>query len=147
MRKYFLLVIIILFVNCSKSPEPIKYGHDSCENCRMLITDHKYGSELITSKGRIYKFDSIECLADYSIKLENSVIGSMWVTNFSNPHELINVNTAIFLKSENLRSPMGLNLSAFSSYPEMENIKKQYGGDKIQWNDLVNYVTKKWHDE
>ena len=144
---FYLFTVILLLSSCSKSPEPIQYGHDSCENCRMLISDPKYGSELITSKGKIYKFDSIECLADFNNNLNIEDISSIWVTDFSKPNEFININDGFFLKSKNLRSPMGLNLSAFSNAAGLNKIKEQYSGDEIKWDDLVIYVKQQWHEK
>lgn len=144
---FYLFAVILLLSSCSKSPEPIQYGRDSCDNCRMLISDPKYGSELITSKGKIYKFDSIECTADFYNNLNVEDINSIWVTDFLRPNEFININEGLFLRSKNLRSPMGLNLSAFSNATELNKIKEQYGGDEIRWNDLVIYVKQQWHEK
>ena len=48
---------------CSKGHQPINYGEDECEFCKMMVMDKRYGAELVTDKGKIYFFDSIECLA------------------------------------------------------------------------------------
>jgi copper chaperone NosL len=140
-----LLLISSTFLSCQSKPEPILYGEDECDNCKMTISDPKYGAELITDKGKIFKFDSIECLADYSTKVESGTIGSMWVADFSNPENLINALDALYLKSDRLRSPMGLNLSAFNNSPELEKVINEFGGDRISWTDLIKYVSEKWN--
>lgn len=141
-----LSILSLFFIQaCSSEPEPIKYGHDSCEHCKMLISDHNYGAELITKKGKIFKFDSIECLADYQKTLSNEEIHSMWVVNFYPPNELINIKNAYFLLSDNLKSPMGLYLSAFNNDVELNKIAEKYGGKEINWEDLLEYVNKKWN--
>ena len=140
-----LIAAVSFLIACSAEPEPISYGKDNCEYCKMLITDSKYGAELITHKGKIYKFDSIECLAAYSDLKNPKEINTMWVVNFSQPNDLINVNDSHFLLSENLRSPMGLYLSAYKEESSLLEIKKQYGGKKINWNELVKYVTEEWN--
>ncbi|MCB9260739.1 MAG: nitrous oxide reductase accessory protein NosL [Ignavibacteriales bacterium] len=146
MRKIILCIILLLLFNyCSNKPEPINYGHDSCENCRMIISNPNYGAELVTSKGKVYKFDSIECLADFSMSNENNINTTLWVTNFNGNAELINKEVSFFLLSENLRSPMGLNLTAFSSIIELDNMKQQHGGSEIKWKELLGYVKEKWN--
>lgn len=142
--------IIILFIafniaSCQSSPEQINYGEDNCDNCMMTIADPKYGAELITDKGKIFKFDSIECLADYSAKIEPKTIGSMWVTEFSNKESFINTLDALFLKSEKLRSPMGLNLSAHKTLDDFNSVKSEFGGEKLSWDELLNYVKTEWN--
>ncbi len=50
----------------------------------MLITDNKYGAELITTKGKIYKFDSMECLVEFSL-VKNTlgdITNNLFVTDF-----------------------------------------------------------------
>ncbi len=141
----YLIPLIFILGGCSSDPEPIKYGHDSCEHCRMLITDNNYGAELITKKGKIFKYDSIECLADYQSNLSEEEIHSMWVVDFYPPNELINFNEAHFLQSENLKSPMGLYLSAYKTELELNEVIKKYGGKKIIWKELTDYVLKEWN--
>lgn len=147
MKNLFITLIaaVTFIVACGAEPEPINYGKDNCEYCKMLITDSKYGAELITQKGKIFKFDSIECLAAYSDLRNPKEINTMWVVNFYQPNDLINVNDSHFLLSENLRSPMGLYLSAYKEESNLLEIKKQYGGKKINWNELVKYVTSEWN--
>ncbi|MBM4170925.1 MAG: hypothetical protein FJ214_03535 [Ignavibacteria bacterium] len=140
---YFFLITLLIF-SCQKSPEPIAYGEDICENCKMTITENKFGSELITNKAKILKFDSIECLADYSSKQDAEIIHSMWVTNLTEPSKLIEVDEAIFLHSDNLKSPMGLNLCAVREKSSLEKIIADYGGEEMSWNQVLSYVKKEW---
>ena len=82
MRSVFLLFIIILWTSCSTSVRPISYGKDACEHCRMTIMDKKFGAELITKKGKIFVFDSDECLAQYVIKNpeQEKDMAAIWIT-------------------------------------------------------------------
>ncbi|WP_165917132.1 nitrous oxide reductase accessory protein NosL [Flaviaesturariibacter aridisoli] len=50
---------------CSSGPKPFVAGRDACDDCRMTIVDTHYGAELITRKGRLYKFDDLHCLARF----------------------------------------------------------------------------------
>ena len=36
----------------------------------MKIADGKFGAELITTKGRIYKFDDIHCMINIDVNLK-----------------------------------------------------------------------------
>lgn len=137
-------IFLLLFSGCSKEPVPINYGNDNCDYCLMTIIESKFGTELITDKGKIYKFDSIECLAAFETEHGIDAVDSKWVTDFSGIHQLINHNDAYFLLSKRLRSPMGLFLSAYSSVEELEKVKSEFGGEEITWNELVDYVKQKW---
>jgi copper chaperone NosL len=137
-----LLFLTVFFVACTSSPEPINYGKDECEHCRMMITDNKYGAEVVTGKGKVYKFDSIECLVGYS--LEINIIGdneqAFLVTNFSKPENLIDARSAFYIHNDNFRSPMGLNVSAFENKSEMKAFLLKDGSKKLSWFDVIEMV-------
>jgi copper chaperone NosL len=145
---YFLVVlfiILLLIVSCGGEPEPINYGHDECEYCKMLITDNKYGAELITEKGKIYKYDSIECLVNYAL-VEN-LIGNnkvtMLVDDFSNLGKFTDARTAFYLHNDEFRSPMGLNVMAFSAEEKRSNFRLENGGNKLSWIDVIELTKQK----
>ena len=59
---FFLLAFIIS--SCTTKPQPIKMG-DTCDFCIMGVADNRFGAEIITNKGKIYKFDDIHCLLGF----------------------------------------------------------------------------------
>lgn len=140
----FLIALLPFFIlfGCAQKPEPIKYGSDECEMCRMSIMDPKYGAELVTDKGKVYKFDSIECLLNYSLK--NNMIGnennSLLVTDFSKPEKFIDVKKSFYIHNNNVRSPMGLNVSAFGSVVDKKSFVDENGGEELTWLDVIELV-------
>jgi copper chaperone NosL len=132
------LAMIFVLMSCGLDPEPINYGKDLCAHCNMKIMDKRHGAELVTSKGKIYKFDSGECLIDFiahnSISEEN--IGHTLVTGYDNPGQLINAVDAAFLISKNLPSPMGAFLTAFSKKEEAQKKQQETGGVIYDWNSV-----------
>ena len=108
----------------------------------MMITDNKYGAEVVSDKGKIYKFDSIECLIEFA--LEKNIVGdasqSFLVTDFSKPENLIDAKTAFYVHNDNFRSPMGLNVSAFGSESELTSFITANGGKKLSWVEVIELV-------
>jgi copper chaperone NosL len=145
-KKYpFLLLMVILISSCSnQKPRNINIGEDICAYCKMGITDNRFSSELITSKGKVYKFDAIECLAAFYNNSDRTIKDNakLWVHDFMKPDKWLSVNTAIFMRSEKIRSPMALNLLAVGSDSERVRIQQQFDGDQIRWKDLLIYVNK-----
>ncbi|HUF66015.1 MAG TPA: nitrous oxide reductase accessory protein NosL [Gemmatimonadaceae bacterium] len=97
---------------------PIAYdGSESCEYCRMVITDRRFGAEIVTRSGRALKFDSIECLASFVNQGDSGTRPrSIWVTDYSQPGTLIPVETARFVQmSDGPSSPMGMGLRAHAA--------------------------------
>ena len=56
--------ILILFIaGCKPKAEKIAFGKDQCAECKMTIMDSKFGGEIVTKKGKVYKFDDAHCVA------------------------------------------------------------------------------------
>ncbi|WMJ72323.1 nitrous oxide reductase accessory protein NosL [Cytophagaceae bacterium ABcell3] len=143
---YFLSLFIgFVCMSCTTEPQPINYGFDSCEHCKMIISDARYGTEAVSSKGKIYKFDSIECLGSWVNETEDSKqMAMLLVTSFDNPETLIEIDQATFLHSEGLPSPMGLFLTAFSDSEMAEQYQSELGGNIVDWNEVRKISTKLW---
>lgn len=118
-----IVIITITFISAcgSSKPEPIVLNKDNCDFCKMSIADGRFGAELITSKGRTYKFDDLSCMLSY--KKENSQIKylSFFVHDYMKSNILIPAETAFFVVSEELNSPMGGNTAAFNNKKDAEN--------------------------
>lgn len=129
-----------LLTSCSTGAEPIKPGIDNCYFCKMNISDVRYGAELVTKKGRVYKFDDSYCLLSYlkTKELNATEIKNTYLTNYSNDHQLLNANTALLLQSDNLRGPMGGNLAAFNSPDSLNRIQEKYKGTETHWEKIIN---------
>ena len=117
--------MLIFIASCSVEPVPIKYGNDICSFCRMIITNSRYGTEILTKKGKNYKFDSIECLVQFidegEIHEEN--IHSLLITDFVSPEKFTDAKSSSYLVSHNLPSPMGANLTGFQKKSDAEKLQ------------------------
>ncbi len=136
--KYILLIIIVILVACSPEPEAINFGHDNCEYCKMTIMDPKFGAELVTEKGKVYKFDAIECMMDYMYDddFTKDKIALYLINTFNNPGELFDATIASYLISDNLPSPMGAFLSGYEDTNTAETMFAEKDGQLYDWNSL-----------
>lgn len=130
-----LIAGLLLSSACSKGPVAINYGHDGCEFCKMTIVDARYGSELVTDKGKVYKFDAIECMINF-INSENFKEPKLLVTDFTEPGKFIDAEGAYYLRSKNLPSPMGMYLTAFQDIKKAESFKVKHSGSIYNWEEL-----------
>jgi len=126
----------MFFISCSPvGPEPIKINADHCDNCKMMISDIHFASELITDKGRIYKFDDVICMLQYMDNHEFQY-KSILVSDYNSPNELHEATKLCFVKSGKFKSPMGGNVAAFIN----EAIAAQQATDNnvevMEWNIL-----------
>jgi len=132
------LVFLFLLAGCSVGPRPIEYGSDHCAHCEMVIMDSRYGSELVTAKGKVYTFDSIECLVDYLDKLpQGETARFVLVTPYTRPGTLVPAAEADYLHSKGLPSPMGMYLTAFDDDHEICAAHREHGGLIFSWDELL----------
>lgn len=132
----FVFIMILLFSCSPKGPQPVVPGKDVCEYCKMVITDVKFAGEIITKTGKIYKYDSIECTgADYLAKRDS--VKQVYVPNYLIQNEFVQAEKAFYLISENIKSPMGLNVSAYKTKEDALKKQKEKGGKIYDWEGLL----------
>lgn len=143
MRKLFFFLLCtaaITLAGCSTSPQPINFGSDNCDFCKMTISDQHYGAELITKKGKLFKFDDVHCIKAFikkgEVKADN--IASSWLVDFDGNGKLINANDAFLLKHESLRSPMNSSIAAFGNIENLRKTNLNQSGTELKWDDYLN---------
>lgn len=133
------LLLFVSCLSCSVKPEPISYGKDACHHCKMTLMDNKFGAEIVTNKGKIFKFDDANCLINFinSEQVPTEDIAHCQITDFASPGVLIDARTAIYVKSEHVKSPMASNVAAFQNKVNLESHNDSWKGEVLIWNDLM----------
>ena len=109
MKRIFAIAGILLafMSSCSSQTEPIHYGKDNCNLCKMTIMDKEYACELVTSKGKVFKFDDVTCMVKYmkASQTSDADYDFIVVNDFKNPKKFIDVETGetIQLFAENVK--------------------------------------------
>lgn len=130
---------VIFLAGCSSGPKPIQLGKDSCDYCKMAIADKNFGAEIITNKGKVYKFDDTHCLTAFrSEKMDSNDVKEVYLVNFSDPHNLIKGDDAILIRSDDLRSPMGGNTAAFDNEDAAKATSAKVKGEKVSLQEVYN---------
>ncbi len=136
-----LLVAGLFIASCNnQGPQPLTLHKDACTFCKMSISDGKFGAELITTKGRIYKFDDLGCMFGYMASLEAESIGKIYVNDFQKNNELIEATTAWYIQNETLKSPMNGNIAAFATKEQALQYATQHDATVLSWNALSKTV-------
>lgn len=136
-------VVAILFLatalsSCkSTGPEPIKLNTDNCDFCKMSIADKKFACELLTPKGRVYKFDDVGCMINYKKENSDKVANAIfYVCDYLNNNELTDSQKIIFVQGENIQSPMGGNVASFTNKDSASKYEAKYEAKIVSWNTL-----------
>lgn len=144
MRAVSLLLcsLAVMFTSCEVSPQEIHYGSDACHYCKMTIVDSQHAAQLVTKKGKAFKYDAIECMLNHKANWDQAAVKFHLVADYNNPRILIDATTAHYLVSESIPSPMGAFLSAFENEPVREKVWAENGGKTLSWEQLLRDFKK-----
>ena len=110
----FVVCFVFLF-SCTTKTQPLRLGKDNCDYCRMTISDARFGAEIITAKGKAYKFDDMHCILSFlKAGSVDTVNARVYLVDFYHA-SAATCTTMSILKSDALRSPMQGNMAAFAS--------------------------------
>jgi copper chaperone NosL len=137
MKKAYLTVftvILLILVSCKVEPEKINFGSDACHFCKMTIVDQQHSAQYVTVKGKQFKFDAIECLLNDLEEKTTVNISFFLVADYGNPGVMVDAQTATYLISNEIKSPMGAFLSAFSNEELANKTLQESGGKLYSWS-------------
>ena len=108
----------------------------------MTIMDPKFGAEIITKKGRIFKFDDAHCIAQYlkSNKIKAADIAQTVFVDYENNKNFLDVKSLFLVVSPQLKSPMNSNAAAFSNKPDADKMASQTRGQVMDWTQLQKTI-------
>lgn len=142
MIRFFLISLLAVFLtSCEVSPQKIEYGTDACHYCEMTIVDKQHASQLVTGKGKAYKYDAIECMV-HSLQenLKDDDIALFLVADFDKPGELMDAASSSYLVSDQIQSPMGANLSAFENTSIAQKNQEKFTGKVFTWEEIQKHL-------
>ena len=128
-----LLSIFTILIGCqADGPSEINFGKDQCDHCRMTIEEKGYATELMTNKGRAYKFDDIDCMNKFvQSNTDKSKDAKTYVIDFKTA-EFLETDKAIFIQGGEIKSPMGGNTQAYANPKDAENAANELGAPIVK---------------
>ncbi|HLV69422.1 MAG TPA: nitrous oxide reductase accessory protein NosL [Xanthomarina sp.] len=136
------VVLLLVLTSCNVGPQAIDYGKDGCHFCKMTIVDKVHAAEIVTHKGKIYKFDASECMINFMKDFDPSEVKSYLTNVYTEPETLIGATQATFLISKNVPSPMGAFLTAFKTKEDAQKVQIEKEGTLYTWNELLVHFKK-----
>ena len=134
-----ILLIMVGLQACqgNSEPKPIKFGSDQCAYCKMTISDARFGTQLQTKKGRVYNFDDVQCMISFvkESNVKKQEVSAYYLPDYVS-NKLLPAEQMLYLKSEELKSPMRGNIAAFEKTEDLEKAKAELGGTVLSWEDL-----------
>lgn len=116
---FVLLLTLLCVVACTVNdkPQPVNLGKDNCEKCGMTIEEPQFACEIITDKGKCFKFDDLSCLFHHinEKKLSDSIVTKIYVADYEHSDSLIDIKTANLVLGQDIKSPMNGGVAAFKN--------------------------------
>ena len=113
-------VLVAMFIGCSRETErgpiEIAWDRDSCEYCRMVISDRAYATQIRDGlNNKIHVFDDLGCALNWLHEQGWGDKGAeIWVADHRHPHEAkwLEARTAQFVPNQH--TPMDYGFGAVS---------------------------------
>lgn len=139
-----IILPVFLITGCNPKAEKIVFGKDNCAECKMTIVDPKFGGEIVTKKGKVFKFDDVHCIAAFMKRrgVEMGDIHQTLFVDYNNSNEFVKVRTAGFVVSSQLNSPMRGNAAAFKDETAAQAKATEIDGKVTDWATLYNILIK-----
>lgn len=118
---------------CSPTPQSIEFGTDACAHCKMNIVQRQFAAELVSLKGKAFKFDAIECMVDYLKEKDEANYAFVLVRDYKAPEEWVDARQCYYLVSKEISSPMGGFLSAYADENTAREMATAKGGQVYNW--------------
>jgi len=129
------LLMTIVFSSCNTKPEIIREGKDQCYFCKMTITDIRYAAEIVTTKGKVYKFDDVHCLLAFNKEkvITDQQVKDIYLSDFTGEHTLIKAGESFLLQGGQIRGPMSGNIIASGNKDSLVKLATRFNAEETTW--------------
>ena len=107
-------------------PPEIQVDRSSCSHCTMLISEARYAAAYHLEGKETRIFDDIGCLLD-ALKKEGNTPSRFWFMD-ANAARWIDGERAVFVRSEEIRTPMSGGITAYADQGAAERAASKYHG-------------------
>jgi copper chaperone NosL len=135
------VLLPVLAAGCADDgPPTVRYGHEGCAYCRMIVNDDRFAAALVTTSGEALKFDDVCCLVDH-LSDNPGVEKSVWVRGYRSG-QWHDARSAYFAYGPKLQTPMGAGLAAVATREEADALAGEWGGKVYRFDELAGFLAE-----
>jgi len=108
-------------------PPQIDYGQDTCDACGMVIDQPRFAAATLLVNGEYLKFDDVGEMLAYHMNHPEAQVAAWFVHDYLS-EEWILGETAKFVKSPTIQTPMAGGIVAFADQAQAEAFAAERNG-------------------
>lgn len=117
----------------ASGPEPIRYGRDACDRCRMHLAAKGFAAERRDEKGILHKYDDVGCLL---IAASHDASAQAWVEDHDGSG-FVPLLAATLVAGDRLGTPMNYGVVAFRDPARAGEFARAQGARVVALEDLL----------
>ena len=121
-------------------PPELRFGRDECAECKMSIIDERSAAaaRVRTPQGaEVLLFDDLGCLLDLERGATEFEVSERWTRDYGS-RAWTRAETAIYVFSEKIRTPMGSWIAAYAAPADAAAAAAEFGGETLSFEQLVS---------
>ena len=136
----FTILCLILFVACQtpvdfSQPPEIIFGEDLCTECGMIISEPRFSAAYYTLDGDARHFDDVGGMATHYAENQDEV-SQFWVHDYDS-EDWINAEKAFFVMSDQIQTPMGFGVVAFSDQTRAQKLASGLNAMVMSFEEVI----------
>lgn len=116
-------------------PPDLHLGEDVCEFCNMIISEERFAAGYLTADGDEVIFDDIGDMVQHHLEQQAAV--EAFFVHDHDDHTWIRAETATYVHSPELVTPMLSGLAAFSTEQEAKQFAAEADGETLTFEELL----------
>ena len=145
---HFILIFIMIVLGCDTKETTlpqIRYGEETCDRCRMIISEKRFAAAYRTVEDVPRKFDDFGCAILHQIEQDEQV-KQFWVYDYKESAWLDTAH-AFFVQSTDVLTPMGYGVAAVKTESEAQRLANSTNGQIVEFNQLQHILKREKGDK
>ena len=116
----------------------IRYGEETCDRCRMIISEKRFAAAYRTESGALRKFDDLGCAALHQ-KEQGEMAAQFWGFDYEET-DWLDVKQAFLIHSSELLTPMGYGIAVLPTVDKATALAEKVNGRIVQFDQLYSIL-------
>ncbi|MCS7224590.1 MAG: nitrous oxide reductase accessory protein NosL [Armatimonadetes bacterium] len=123
----------------SSGPPVIRWAEESCDRCRMLISDERFAAAAQFPDGSVRQYDDPGCLLD-DLREQQQSPEKIWLRSYDGKSWL-DAEDAWLVHTDKITTPMGSGLAAFADQEEAQAFAKKFSASLYTFHQFLQKRT------